>query len=426
MLYRQQDYTIIQYNPKINIKIRGKHKYMSAENFNPREPNPKLSKMFSPWYLPTFDRYFSLFFLKMFISCIILVLGLVLLIDILENFDEFYKYANNNNKSTFDMFWILTKHYAAYAPSLVIQHMFSALPVAAAVIAITKASLNKELTVLRASGVALQRTVLPLIVVALVISSVFALTRDMYVPTFLRRSFVMNNKLRPAEIIPLKLVMDDGDNIQFIEMGHYDGDSGQAYNLRIEVRKKADFFEGKNIFVAYRAKRASLQPYIDINNPDDPHINKWTPEDSASILVQMNNNRIIKEWDESLPSLVTQAMLERQVLTEKVMTWDDLMRLYSDLEVQLEIHNRLSQPFLPVAMLLVTLALILKTTSAGQNPSYITNAILGVICCAVFFMLRSIFFSLGESGFFPPLLAAQGASIIYFIVGGLLLCKVEN
>lgn len=238
---------------------------MTAEVFAPREENSRLKRMFSPLYLPTYDKYIVLNYLKFFLACIILVLGLVILVDLLENFDEFYKYANNNDKSITQMLWILLKHYSAYAPSLIIQHMFSALPVAAAIITITNATQNRELTVLRASGVSLQRTILPILIVALIIATIFSLTRDMYVPSLLRKSFVMNNRLRPAETIPLKLVMNDGDTIQFIEMGHYDGETGQAYNIRIEVRQLADFLAGKNIFYAYRAKRASLQPYIDVS-----------------------------------------------------------------------------------------------------------------------------------------------------------------
>ena len=399
---------------------------MSAETFAPRENNSRLKGMFSPLSLPTYDKYISLNYLKFLVACIIMVLGLVILIDCLDNFDEFYKYANINDKSFFQMLWILTKHYGAYAPSLVIQHMFSALPVVAGIIAVTNSTLNRELTVLRASGISLQRTILPLLVVALIISTVFTFTRDMYVPSLLRKSFVMNNRLRPAETIPLKIVLNDGDTIQFIEMGHYDGESGQAYNIRIEVRQLEDFLEGKNIFHAYRAKRASLQPYIDVSNPDDEHLNKWTAEDGASILVQMNNNRVIKKWDNSLPTLVTQAMLERQVLTEKVMTWDDLMRLNTDLEVRLEIHNRLSEPLLSVAMMLVSLAVILMLTSSGQEASYISNAIIGIVSCAVFFMLRSIFFSMGESSFLPPVIAAQGPTLIYLVLGTFLLTRIEH
>ena len=171
---------------------------MSSEIFSPREENSRLKRMFSPRYLPTYDKYIILNYLKSFFACIVLVLGLVILIDLLENFDEFYKYSNNNNKNLTQMIWILFKHYAAYAPSLIIQHMFSALPVAAAIITITNATLNRELTVLRSSGVSLQRTVLPILFVALVISTVFALTRDMYVPSLLRKSFVMNNRLPPG------------------------------------------------------------------------------------------------------------------------------------------------------------------------------------------------------------------------------------
>ena len=399
---------------------------MSAETFAPRENNSRLKGMFSPLSLPTYDKYISLNYLKFLVACIIMVLGLVILIDCLDNFDEFYKYANINDKSFFQMLWILTKHYGAYAPSLVIQHMFSALPVVAGIIAVTNSTLIESSRWLRASGISLQRTILPLLVVALIISTVFYLYSRYVRTKFTSKKLCNEQPLKTCRNDPLKIVLNDGDTIQFIEMGHYDGESGQAYNIRIEVRQLEDFLEGKNIFHAYRAKRASLQPYIDVSNPDDEHLNKWTAEDGASILVQMNNNRVIKKWDNSLPTLVTQAMLERQVLTEKVMTWDDLMRLDTDLEVRLEIHNRLSEPLLSVAMMLVSLAVILKLTSSGQEASYISNAIIGIVSCAVFFMLRSIFFSMGESSILLPVIAAQGPTLIYLILGTFLLTRVEH
>lgn len=408
----------------------GKERVLS----NPTDTGSPLRGRFSPPFLPVFDRYFGLAFLKMFGCCLLGVLGLVVLVDNLENFDEFAKFARLHGKGLGEMGWILLQHYAAYAPSLVCQYMVSALPVAAAVIVITQASLNREFTVLRASGVSMQRAVMPLLVLSFTFGLLYTLTRDLYVPTLLRKSFVMNNQLRPADIVPVKVTpMRDGEALHFTEMGHYDGDKGIAYNLRVEVRKSEDFLAGSNRFIEYRARKATLRPLVDVDNPDDVHLNQWNPEEGGTVTTQLANNRFSQPWTQPLPTLVTQAMLERQVLSEMVMTWNDLLRL-EDLEIRLEINRRLSEPFVPLAILMVVLPLALRATAAGQHPSYITNAIIGVAGCGTFYVLRNMFFSWGGSEFFSqgildyigPFLAAQGAGAVFIVIGGILLYRLES
>lgn len=386
----------------------------------------RLRGRFSPPFLPTFDTYFALFYLKVFIFCLFLVMGLTVLIDNLEQFDEFAKYADENGHSVWEMIPILVWHYAAYAPALLCLFMVTALPVGAAVIVITQASMNREFIVLRASGISMQRAVMPLLVLALAFGFFYTLTSDLYLPALLRKSFVMNNKLRPAEIMPVKITpLRDGENLHFVEMGHYDSDSGTAYNLRVEVRNREDFFAGRNVFTEYRARRAFLQPLLDIDNPGDTRRYQWKPDEGAQVTTQMVNNRSTRGWQEPLPTLVPPAGLERQLLTEKVMTWDDLRR-FDDLDAQLEKHRRLSEPFVSFAMLMVVIPLILGVTSSGRQPSYITNAVLAVLACGVFYVLRAGLFSWGASEYLPPLLAAQGANLFFIALGGVLLCRAEG
>lgn len=362
----------------------------------------------------------------MFLFCIIAVLGLVVLVDNLENFDEFAKYAKENDKTALEMFWILCMHYAAYAPSLVCQFMISALPVAAAVIVVTRSSLSREFTMLRASGISLQRAILPFLVLSLLVGSLFTFTRDLYVPMFLRKSFVMNNRLRPADTMPLKLAVTDGDSLHFVEMGNYDGSKGEAYNLRIEVRDKNAFLEGDKTYRAFRARKASLQPHVIVDNPDTLHLNQWKPEGNATILEQQRNQRIKRDWTIPLPTLITQAMLERQVLTDMVMDWGELLILQNSLEIQLEIQRRIGMIFVSFAMLIVALPLILRSTATGKAPSYISNAIIAVSTCLVYYLLSSIFMSFGEAEVLPVFLAVHGSTILYTIVGIYLLRRIED
>lgn len=400
---------------------------MNEHNEDAVIPSP-LKGVLSPLLLPTYDRVFSLSYVKMLLFCLLLVLALVVLVDNLENFDEFAKFARNHDKSVSEMGWILLKHYAAYAPALVCQFMIMALPVAAGVIVVTQASLNREFTVMRSSGVSMQRSVLPILVLALAFGSVYALTRNLYVPTLLRKSFVMNNQLRPADIVPIKVSpMQDGDDLCFVEMGHYDSDTGLAHNLRIEVRKADSFATGSRKYIEYRARRASLRELVDVDNPGDVHELEWFPLDGGVRTVMSSSAPPqVSAWKAPLPTLVTRAVLERQTLSEMVMAWDDLSRFGDDLEIRLEIHRRLSEPLISFAILLVALPLILWTVNMGQAPSYITNAIIGVLVCGAFYVLRMGFFSWGASEFIPPFIAAQGAGVIFIGLGCYLMYKVES
>lgn len=391
------------------------------------EIRSSLRGVFSPAVLPTFDRVLSLNFIKMLLFCLGVVLFLVVLVDNLENFDEFAKYARNNGKSVSQMAVILVLHYAAYAPSLVCQFMIMALPVAAGVIVTTQACLNREFTIMRASGVSMQRAVMPILVLALLFGFVYGMTRNLYVPTLLRKSFVMNNQLRPAAIVPLKVTpLTDGDTMHFVEMGHYDGDTGTAYNLRIEVRKADNFATGNKRYIEYRARKATLSFLVDVDSPDETHERQWVPlEGGVMTVMSADNPPKSSEWKTPLPTRVTPAMLERQVLTELVMTWNDLFRL-DDLEIRLEIQRRFAEPFSALAVLIMALPLILWTINMGQAPSYITNAILGVAVCGLFYVVRMAFFSWGEAEYLPPLLAAQGANLLFIVGGGYLLYKVES
>ncbi len=387
----------------------------------------QLKGLFSPSFLPTYDRVAAIAFLKILLFCLGIVLFLVVLVDNLENFDEFSKYARIHDKSVGEMGLILFKHYAAYAPSLVCQFMIMALPVAAGVIVVTQASLNREFTIMRASGVSMQRAILPILALALLFGFVYSMTRNFYVPTLLRKSFVMNNQLRPADIVPLKVTpMRDGDYLYFVEMGHYDSDTGTAYNLRIEARKAEDFGAGSNRYIEYRARKATLSFLVDVDSPDDVHERKWVPEEGGTMTTMSPSKKPkAAAWTTPLPTLVTPAMLERQVLTELVMTWNDLFRL-DDLEIRLEIQRRFAEPFSAFAVLMVALPLILWTINMGQAPSYIANAILGVVVCGMFYVVRMSFFSWGAADILPPLIAAQGANLLFVGLGSYLLYKVES
>lgn len=394
------------------------------------QPAGKLRGWLSPRFLPTYDVWFGWAYLRMFLFAFAVIFSLIVLIDNLENFDKFVNFAEKNQHTTWQMVGILIGHYAAFAPSLMCQFLVAVVPMAAAAIVATQACLRREMTLLNASGISLTRAVAPLIMLALAFGVIYFLTRDSFVPRLLRKSFVMSNQLRPADIKPLNEVVRFGDQQQHVLIGYYEAHDGAAYNISIEMRSLADYAANQNNFTLYQARRAFLQDYVNVDSNDNQFVDKqWTPDPDAPAVVKVHRNgRFVSTapWTESLPTIVRPARLERQVLTDMVMTWSDLLRSSEELDIKLEMSRRLAEPFAAAAILLVILPLILRAAAHGEPASYINNAIVCIFAYGGFFVLNSLFFSLGEKGALSPFIASQLANVLYAGAGAALFWRLEK
>ncbi|MBP5233978.1 MAG: LptF/LptG family permease [Planctomycetes bacterium] len=399
----------------------------TAENDAPRPRRPLLRGVLSPWYLPTFDRWFGLAFVRMLVGCCLAVLALIVLIDNLENFDEFVEYAKKYDKTTWQMIGILAGHYAAYAPSLLCQFMIVVIPMAAAAIVVTQACLNREFTLMRTSGISLQRATMPLLALSLAFGLAYFAARDSFVPLVLRKSFIMNNQIRPANILPVNVAVRFGNEQQHVLMGHYEAHDAAAYNVSIEIRDVEEYEAGKNNFTRYWARKAYLQDYINVDDPHSAFDKQWVPDPAVGGEKQVyrNHRYTVTPWKEPVPTTIRPARLERQVLTDMVMTWSDLLRSRDDLDIRLEIARRLAEPFMAVAILMVVLPLILRQAAQG-NVSYITNAIICVAVYGAFFLVNSVFSALGTDETLPPLVASQIANVSFCLLGVWLMGRVEK
>lgn len=422
----------------------------AAENAAPPPRRPLLRGVLSPWYLPTFDRWFGLAFVRMLVCCCLAILALIVLIDNLENFDEFVEYAKKYDKTTWQMIGILAGHYAAYAPSLLCQFMIVVIPMAAAAIVVTQACLNREFTLMRTSGISLQRATMPLLALSLAFGLAYFAARDSFVPLVLRKSFIMNNQIRPANILPVNVAVRFGDarrpwtyNLpggsgdgaavrfghvqQHVLMGHYEAHDAAAYNVSIEMRDVEEYDAGKNNFVRFWARKAYLQDYINVDAPNSDFDKQWVPDPAVGGEVQIyrNHRYTVAPWKDPVPTTIRPARLERQVLTDMVMTWSDLLRSRDDLDIRLEIARRLAEPFMAVAILMVVLPLILRQAALG-NASYITNAVICVAVYGAFFLVNSICSALGTDETLPPLVASQIANVSFCLLGVWLMGRVEK
>lgn len=384
--------------------------------------------MFRHMFLPRYDRYVVTSYLKMALVCFCGMLFLVVVIDAMENIDKYIHFAEQNEIPFREMFWTMVEHYAAYAPSLFFQFMTSGLVVMAGMLVILQLGLNNEFTILRASGVSLARAVMPIVIVALLVGLGISLTRDYYMPGFLRTSYIMANNIRPDVATPISILIEDGDERHFVHIGFFDSNNGIAHNIRIEVRTNEDLMNWTNRFRVYETRAASLRPRVDPDSPRDDRPNQWVPEEPGWVVEsEPYYQSPVEPWAGPLPTYITQAMLERQSLGNKVLTWSDLQRRRGELDMQIEIAERVSDPFSGAMILFLVFAVVLRSTVQGHQVNYVRDALLALGLFAIFHLIRMVLQShaLADPDTLSPMLASHGSAILYFVLGGFFFLRLE-
>lgn len=380
--------------------------------------------------LPRTDWYFTKKYLTLFALVFTAVLGLLIIGDLFQKTDEFAAYADRSDNRTIIVIFMALQYYLTFAPAMLIRYLLPMVMILAGMVTVTSSAVHNEYTVLRSSGISIQRSMAPILLATLLITYSIHFTRDQYMPFLLRKGHAVATEIKPTGALPISLVLRDGDTIQTVSMGHFDIFENRyvAHNLRIETRKAKDFFSGSDDFSAYTAWEAYLQPRTDPDREeDDIRDLQWKPARNAMRYDYTFAYRNSDTWEEPVPTLVTPAMLERQVLGEAVMRARDLELLgREELDARLELHRRSSQPWAITALIWVGLSLVLGFMARGSEPSYIINVVIAILLCAAFYILRNSFLTLGESEALGPFLAAWMPVGVMAAIGVILGYRLEH
>lgn len=367
--------------------------------------------------LPRTDLYFAKTFLRLLGLVFVAILGLLIVADLFQKYDEFVSYAEDSGKSTILVYFMVLQYYLTFAPAMLLRYLLPLVFMLAAILTVSTSCSNNEYTVLRSSGVSLPRAIAPILAAALVVGFLIEFSRDSYLPSLLRRGHAVATTIKPKGALPISLVLRDGDEMQAVSMGHFDQYENRyvAHNLRIEVRNISNFFGGSDEFVAYTAWEAYLQPRTDPDrDPDDKRELQWKSHKKGRVWEYSRFRRDNREWSDPVPTLITPAMLERQVLGEAVMSWNDLSLLArEELDARVEMHARLSNPWALTTLLFLGITLVLRISARGGQNHMIVNIVIGVALCGAFYIVRNSFRSFGELEYISPLMAGWMPVILF-------------
>ncbi|MDR1533966.1 MAG: LptF/LptG family permease [Planctomycetota bacterium] len=357
-----------------------------------------------PLGLKRLDLYFAWFYCKTFVLILVGLIVLVSIGDLFQRFDELADLARQDGLELGGTIGLFIGFYSVFVPQIVFQFMLPTVMLLAAAITITASYCgprgNNEYTVIRASGVPVLRAFLPLLLPALLLGAAFQYTRDHFLPDMVRGYQTLNNRLRSRLGLPTSLSLMDRDSFQTATIGNFDAD-GVAHNLLLEFRdaaafRRGDAGRGDNDFVAHRAAAAVLE-----KNPSGGY--QWTPLSKGEIHTYTRFIRQSRPWTRPVPTGMTRAMIERQILSDAVCSWSDLLTLRRDNPgADFEFHWRLAEPVSCFLLVLWGAALwmgrMLRFTAAGYIPAVGVSMLAAVL----FYVLRVTGRTLWENGVLNP------------------------
>ncbi|MDH3584788.1 MAG: LptF/LptG family permease, partial [Phycisphaerae bacterium] len=136
------------------------------------------------------DRYITKMFLINYVILFVVVVGLIVLLDLISNFDEFLQYADRVESSflgrTVRTLGAMVDFYGPLV-FLLFAYLAGLLPVAAGGFTLAAMIRNRELLAMLASGIGMHRIVAPIFVIAFLTTLLMVANQELVLPQFAQK-----------------------------------------------------------------------------------------------------------------------------------------------------------------------------------------------------------------------------------------------
>lgn len=367
------------------------------------------------WFLPKVDWYVVRSVLVLFFMCAFALCFLVAVVDAFERVDEFKDFAEREHFGVLATSWLALRYYFYLTPQYFVQYMVPFVSMLAGVFVVSMMSSHREFTALRASGVPLQRVLLPVVLTAVALGLGVYLMRDSVLPALARGAHATANRLRPRRGKPVTVVIRHGDQVHTYTMGHFDPIERVAYNFRLEVRNLEDWRAGKmdvvEIYTDLDAKLVGSEWRLGL--------------EPRHVLRDRYQEKALPEGPIATP--VTPAMLEQQTIGAAVLTRDDLVALAADRGKRVELARRQASPLSGAAILLVAMSLLMRheRVNPGSRIGRVKSMLYAILVCTAHYAVGGLMLGAAEAGQLPPLLAAWLPNLSFGLWGGISFWRVN-
>jgi lipopolysaccharide export system permease protein len=294
---------------------------------------------------------------------------------------------------------------------------------------------TNEITAMKATGVSIYRTVVPILVIATSLAGGLFLLDQWYLPYANKRVETLRNMIKgkPAQtylrpdrkwIFGESRKLPDGsrENRKIYYYEAFDPDRNTFASVSAFELDPRSFQMVKRVY-ATRARWAD-------------HLQKWAFENgwqrSWSNSAAGDIHEDLRKFDVSTFAELDEPpnYFKKEVLQSQEMSYDELRRYISDLQqggfdvvrLQVQLQKKIAYPLITLVMGIIAVPFALAGGRRGALGGVVVALIIGV----VYFLTSGLFEAMGNVSQLPPLIAAWSPDLIFGLTGGYLILKTPS
>ena len=359
----------------------------------PRIPN-------LPWRPSLLDLYVGTFYLRVLALCTAGMLGLYYLAKFIDMSDKLFK-GTASTSMMFEYFWWSTPQYLYYSVALAV--------LMAAVVTVGALTKSSELIVMRACGISLYRTAVPLLAAAMLGAlGLYALEERVLGPAN-RRAKILDYRIRGQEprILDQTRRWFTGDDGRIYHYAFYSAEQREVGNLTVlrvddtasAVRERTfarvATAEGDAGTTAWRGRQGWTRTF----EADVAKVASYAPFDQGQL------------------TLVPPEEFVAPIPRPDQMTYGELDAYIAGLrqrgqdvrEFEVSLYRKVAFPFVTLVMTLIGVPFAVTTGRRGA----LYGVGVGIVLALVYWTMISVFGAFGAGGLMPPLMAAWAPNAIF-------------
>jgi len=350
----------------------------------------------------TFDRYLIASFLHVFAACFVAMFGLMVVVDLLENLDEFL--ARAEDRGTVVLLWNIVRYYG-FQSVFFFDRAGAALLLLSVICVLILFQRSGEFSPLLAAGIPMYRVARGLIAAAIGVSTLLLVNQEFVVPRVAFQAY--DSRGGAAVANQIEAAYDHSSHLSI---------DGQRLNLELKEIEEARFVipapglaQEMMILEAPKARfRAEngRRPAGWILQDVTPKADAWKlTEQGRKLIVPLDNGR-----SAFVATAISCDQLYRRGSSFSLLSTPELLdRIHSPAfgvlsvnRLTAHVHSRLMQPLLNMAAVLMAIPLMVRRESTGL----VVDATLCGLSLGTLFGIHQLCQYLGTNQVLPSDLAA--------------------
>jgi LPS export ABC transporter permease LptF/LPS export ABC transporter permease LptG len=283
---------------------------------------------------------------------------------------------------------------------------------------------NSELIVMRACGISLYRTALPMLTIAVAAGGVLVGLQEYVLATANRRAEQLDHQIRfgkplASGVLNRKWLL--GRNGEVYHYQYYDPRNHEVHSLSVFEFDPADQRLVRRRFVQKATYVADVRPDA---TPQWALDQGWLREFGPDNTVQFTRFTDQVQRFEPADYFVTEAREPDLMNFLQLRAYIDELRAsgYNVLEHEVGLHRKVAFPFVTLVMTLIAVPFAVTTGRRGA----LYGIGVGIVLALIYWVMISVFGAFGASGVLDPMLAAWAPNLIFGAVAAYLLLTVRT